>query len=215
MFTGLIEEVGTIRAISKGKQSASITINADIVLEDVKIGDSIAINGICLTVTDFMRKVFTVDAMPETMSTTNLHNLKIQDEVHLERAMKAGGRFGGHIVSGHIDGIGTIRSFMKEDNATRMTVAVPSQLSKYMIYKGSITIDGVSLTITKVDDIAFQVGIIPMTGQETLLLRKKAGDKVNIECDVIGKYLEKLCFTRDEKKAETINEDYLRLNGFI
>ncbi len=215
MFTGLIEEVGTIRAVRKGKQSASITIGADLVLEDVKLGDSIAVNGICLTVTGFTKETFTVDAMPETMNRTNLDNLKIQDKVHVERAMKAGGRFGGHIVSGHIDGTGTICGFIKEDNATRIAVRVPSQLSKYIIEKGSITIDGVSLTITKVDDISFEVSIIPITGQETLLLRKKVGDKVNIECDVIGKYVEKLCATRNEEKVETMNEDYLRLNGFI
>lgn len=215
MFTGLVEEIGTIGGMVKGKQSSCITIHADTVLEDVKLGDSIAVNGICLTVTGFTKDTFSVDAMPETMHMTTLHKLKVHDQVHLERALQVGGRLGGHMMSGHIDGIGTIRSFIKEDNAVRMTVTVPSHLQKYMVHKGSIAMDGVSLTITKVKASSFQVGIIPMTGQVTLLLQKKMGDKVNIECDMMGKYVEKLYEATYEKQVKSLDEDYLRLNGFI
>lgn len=214
MFTGLIEETGTVSRVKKGHKSARITIDATLVLEDIHLGDSIAVNGICLTVTDFTRGSFTVDVMPETMSRTNLSGLIVQSKVHLERAMKVGSRFGGHIVSGHIDGLGTIRSFTKEDNATRLTVEIDSKLRRYMIEKGSVAIDGVSLTITKVESQWFQVGIIPMTGQETLLLQKMVGDLVNIECDVIGKYVEQLCRLQDGIQKPTMTEEYLRNNGF-
>lgn len=217
MFTGLVEEVGTVIHMKKSTRSAHMTIKASKVLEDVHLGDSIAINGICLTVTAYDRHTFTVDAMPETMDKTNLRYLSLGNGVHLERAMAVGDRFGGHIVTGHIDGMGKISKHVKEENATRLTVTIDKNLSRYMIDKGSVAVDGVSLTIAAVQKEAIEIGIIPMTGQETLLLKKRVGDHVNIECDVLGKYVEQLC-NRMEKAQEqnsSINKEFLSRNGFI
>lgn len=192
MFTGLVEELGTIKSIDLHGTSGTIHINARKVLENTKIGDSIAVNGICLTVTSMRGSSFTADVMAETIRRSSLKSAKSGDKVNLERAMAADGRFGGHIVSGHIDGTGTISSMKKEENAVWVTVDAPAAILKYIVEKGSICIDGISLTVAYVDDRCFKVSIIPHTGEETTLLKRKVGDPVNLENDIIGKYVEKL-----------------------
>lgn len=216
MFTGLVEEVGTIQAITKSTKSARITIKARKVLEEVKLGDSISTNGVCLTVTDFSTNHFTVDVMAETMRRSNLKNLSSGDEVNLERALRLGDRLGGHMVSGHIDGIGVIDKYEDEDNAVWITIKTSPELLKYIVEKGSIGIDGVSLTVAYVDDVLFKVSIIPHTKDVTTLLRRKIGDEVNLECDMVGKYIEKLMFYREQpivKKGIDVN--FLSENGFM
>ncbi|WP_132251668.1 riboflavin synthase [Natranaerovirga pectinivora] len=215
MFTGLIEEIGLVVSVNKGAKSAALTIKASKVLEGVKIGDSISTNGVCLTVTSFTSSSFTVDVMPETIRRSNLVDLKNGSRVNLERAMKLGDRFGGHIVSGHIDGVGTISEFQEEDNATWVTIESSRSVLKYIIEKGSIAIDGTSLTVAGVSDTSFKVSIIPLTKEETTLLSKKVGEKVNLECDMVGKYIEKLMhFKEEEPKKSVIDMDFLKSNGF-
>lgn len=223
MFTGIIEETGTIESITKGIKSAIITVIADKVLENTKIGDSIAVNGVCLTVTSINGNKFNADVMAETIRRSSLGSLKHGSKVNLERAMAADGRFGGHIVSGHIDGTGTIRSLVKEDNAVWVEIATTYKLLKYIVEKGSITIDGISLTVAKLTNDSFSVSVIPHTGKETTLLDKKPGDIVNLENDIVGKYVEKLMnFNLDENKNKTtqknptgnITIDFLTEHGF-
>lgn len=216
MFTGLVEEIGTIDSISKSEKSAKITIKAEKVLEDVKLGDSICTNGVCLTVVSFDSHKFTVDVMAESMRRSNLKNLSKGDEVNLERALRLGDRLGGHIVSGHIDGTGKIEDYTREDNAVWITVSAPPELLRYIIQKGSIAIDGVSLTVAYSDDEVFKVSIIPHTKDATTLLRKKPGQEVNLECDMIGKYIEN--FMKFDNKAGSksgINMEFLARNGFL
>ncbi len=189
MFTGIIEELGTIKDLSAG---GSIRILADRVLEGTNIGDSIAVNGICLTVTELNGDGFTADVMPETLKRTSLSLLRRGDKVNLERAMAADGRFGGHIVSGHIDGTGTIREYKKDGNAVWVTIAAENDILRLVVEKGSIAIDGISLTVAEVTDTYFKVSIIPHTAGETTLLLKNTGDPVNLETDIVGKYVEKL-----------------------
>ncbi len=215
MFTGLIEEIGVVKSIVKGSESAQITIDCKKVLEAVKEGDSISTNGVCLTVTKFNNHSFTVDVMPETMRSSNLGNLLSGSIVNLERALKLSDRLGGHIVSGHIDGVGTIKEFQEEDNATWITIKASKNILKYVIHKGSIAIDGTSLTIACVSDEEFKISIIPLTKTETNLLTKRVGDQVNIECDIIGKYVERLNAIKingtDEK---IIDMNFLSEHGF-
>ena len=191
MFTGIIEEIGTVRRIEHGAKGARLTIQAKTVLEDTRIGDSIATNGVCLTVVSMTGDSFSADVMAESLRRSSLGTLQGGSPVNLERAMAANGRFGGHIVSGHIDGTGTIASQKREDNAVWVKIKTPAPLLRYIVEKGSIAIDGVSLTVAAVTDTDFSVSIIPHTGAQTILLGKKPGDPVNLECDVIGKYVEK------------------------
>ncbi|SHG91882.1 riboflavin synthase [Tepidibacter thalassicus] len=216
MFTGLVEEIGTVESITKGFKSAKIIIKAKKILYDVKLGDSISTNGVCLTVTEYDNDKFCVDVMAETMRKSNLKNLKRGSKVNLERALRVGDRLGGHIVSGHIDGIGIVTSLEKEENATWISISTSSDILKYIVYKGSITIDGVSLTVSYVDDNIFKVSIIPHTKDETTLLTKNIGDEVNLECDLIGKYIEKfLLLKEDSKVKKDIDVDFLSQHGFI
>ena len=212
MFTGIIEEIGTIRRIEYGAKSCVLTISANKVLSDVRIGDSIAVNGTCLTVCRFDKDSFSADVMPETMRRTNLGALKNGSSVNLERAMAANGRFGGHIVSGHIDGTGKIQSMRREDNAVWVTIAANSAILRYIVEKGSIAIDGISLTVAAVTAVDFSVSIIPHTGAETTLLQKNTGDVVNLECDIVAKYIVKLCGSRT---SGGITEDFLAKHGFM
>jgi riboflavin synthase len=215
MFTGLVEEIGRVESVIKSAKSARITIKAKTVLEGVKLGDSICTNGVCLTVTSFDSSRFSIDAMAETMRRSNLRNLSPGDEVNLERALSVGDRLGGHIVSGHIDGMGTIENYQQEDNAVWITVEASPEILRYIVQKGSVAIDGVSLTVAYVDDSVFKVSIIPHTKDMTTLLRKKAGDEVNLECDMIGKYIEKFLGVKEQapvKKA--IDFNFLSENGF-
>lgn len=215
MFTGLIEEIGEIKSIQKGAKSARITIKARNILEGTKIGDSINTNGVCLTVTEFNKNSFSVDVMAETIRSSNLGKLKPGSTVNLERALRLSDRLGGHIVSGHIDGTGTIVDFYNEDNATWVSIETTVEILKYIVHKGSITIDGISLTVAYVDEKNFKVSIIPHTKGETTLLNKNIGDEVNLECDMLAKYVEKLLkYGEAPKEKKPISRDFLLENGF-
>ncbi len=192
MFTGIIEEMGRVRSVSLAGASGKISIEAKKVLEGTRTGDSIAVNGVCLTVVSLERDGFTADVMAETVRRSNLGQLHRGDRVNLERAMAADGRFGGHMVSGHIDGEGLIKSYRKEENAVWITVEADPGILRLIVEKGSVCIDGVSLTVAAVSEKDFQVSVIPHTGEETTLLKKKPGDRVNLENDVVGKYVERL-----------------------
>ena len=192
MFTGIVEEIGKIQNVKKNIKSSVLTIEGNKIFEDIHIGDSISVNGVCLTVTTFSNNAFTADVMNETISRSSLGQLRNGSYVNLERAMPANGRFGGHIISGHIDGVGKIIKIEKDDNAIWYTISVERNLMKYIVEKGSIAVDGISLTIAKVTVNDFSISIIPHTSQETILSHRSVGDIVNIENDVIGKYVEKL-----------------------
>ncbi len=215
MFTGLIEEIGTVKNIRKGNTSSQITIGAQKVMEDIKQGDSICTNGACLTVISYSIREFTVDVMAETMRRTNLNNLKSGSKVNLERALKLNDRLGGHLVSGHIDGTGIITELKKEDNSLWITIKADESVLKYIVFKGSVSIDGISLTVAEANNKQFKVSIIPHTTQETTLLSKKIGESINIECDLIGKYVEKfITNAANTKQQSNIDMDFLRENGF-
>lgn len=220
MFTGIIEEIGKIKSIERHANSIKLTVYAEKIMSDMHIGDSISTNGICLTVTTFDNNSFTVDVMPETMMMTNFKNLKINDKVNLERALSANGRFGGHIVSGHIDGIGTIIKKYNDDKAIRMTFSTTPSILELIVKKGSVAIDGISLTVTDVDETSFSVSIIQHTQGETTLTSKKIGDTVNLENDVIGKYVQKMFGSKrfitstDADVNKGISLDFLESNGF-
>ncbi|MDF2841147.1 MAG: ribE [Clostridia bacterium] len=215
MFTGLVEEIGIVRSIKKSAKSARITIQADKVLEGIKLGDSISTNGVCLTATEFSTNSFTVDVMAETIRRSNLKDFSPGQEVNLERALRLGDRLGGHIVSGHIDGMGKIVNYQNEDNAVWITISSDAEILKYIVQKGSIAIDGVSLTVAYVDDNVFKVSIIPHTKDATTLLRRKIGDAVNLECDIVGKYIEKLLGVKEQApKNQGISFNFLSENGF-
>lgn len=222
MFTGIVEEVGTIAFILLAGNSGQIGIRAKKVLEGTKIGDSIAVNGICLTVTSLRPDGFTADVMAETVRRSSLNSKRSGDKVNLERAMAADGRFGGHMVSGHIDGTGVIRSYMREENAVWVTIETAPEIMKYIVEKGSICIDGISLTVAKVEKEAFAVSVIPHTGEETTLLTHKTGDHVNLENDIVGKYVERLLgyqttsvgdAKEEQKKTGGITLEFLEENG--
>lgn len=219
MFTGIIEEIGTVVSVSRGAKSSSLTLQGDVIFEDMHIGDSIAVNGVCLTVTKMNAKTFTADVMAETLRRSSLGSLKQGSKVNLERAMAADGRFGGHIVSGHIDGTGEIESFVQEDNAIWATIQTTEKILKFIIEKGSITIDGISLTVAYVDNRCFKVSLIPHTAAHTTLLTKKAGDIVNLENDIVGKYIDKLLHFKgsrqEEGKSGEITMELLAKNGFM
>ena len=215
MFTGIVEEMGTIRSIRKGAHSAVLEIQAKVVLEDIHLGDSSAVNGVCLTATSFTPSTFTADVMHETLNRSSLASLRPGSRVNLERAMAANGRFGGHIVSGHVDGLGTVLSTQKDDNAIWYTIGAPPEVLRYVVEKGSITIDGISLTVARVDGQSFAISAIPHTVAVTVLQDRKPGDKVNLETDIIGKYVEKLLQPKEiPKQTSGITRDFLTKYGF-
>ena len=215
MFTGIIEEIGTIRGISRGSSSFVLDIGCREVLKGSKEGDSIAVNGVCLTVTSLTGNGFTADVMPETVHRSNISLMRQGSYVNLERAMAADGRFGGHIISGHVDGMGMIREIREDVNAVWYTVEAEPALLRYIVEKGSITIDGISLTVAYVDRTCFKVSIIPHTRKITTLGRRRVKDVVNLENDIIGKYVEKLMLPAEEEKKESrLTEEFLRSNGF-
>ena len=216
MFTGIVEEIGTVRRVTSGYSNGSIDVNAKLVLEGTKIGDSIAVNGVCLTVTALHGDGFMADVMPETLRRSNLGALRGGDPVDLERAMAADGRFGGHMVSGHIDGVGTITGIRREGIATWVTIAAPQDILRLIVEKGSIAIDGISLTVAAVTDSDFSVSLIPHTGGQTILLQKKVGGKVNLENDIVGKYVAKLLSpaSPEQNPQSRITMEFLREHGF-
>jgi riboflavin synthase len=217
MFTGLIEEIGIISSIEKGRNSYQFGISAHEVLEGTKIGDSICTNGACLTVIKISSNHFTVDIMSETVLMTNFSDLKIGSKVNLERAMRLSDRLGGHLVSGHIDGTGKIVSINKDDIAWRIEIESSQDIISKILDKGSIAIDGISLTVVRVLENSFEVSIIPHTANETTLLSKKINDPVNLETDMIGKYVLKFLSAskKEEEHDKKIDMSFLAENGFV
>lgn len=215
MFTGIVEEMGTIQKIERGSQSAVLSIRCEKVLEGTQIGDSIAVNGVCLTVTSLRSDGYNADVMAETMNRSSLGLLQPGSRVNLERAMPADGRFGGHIVAGHVDGTGTIVKIEKDETAVWYRIEAAPEVLRYIVEKGSITIDGISLTVAMVSDTDFQVSIIPHTQANTVLSDRKTGDVVNLETDIIGKYVEKLLQPQKTPEKESkITLEFLAENGF-
>ena len=216
MFTGIVEEMGKIVRVEKGAKSSKLTVSGDKIFSDLKLGDSVATNGVCLTVTSFSKGIFTADVMNETLKRSNLGELRQGSMVNLERAMIANGRFGGHIVSGHIDGTGVITKIEQDDIAVWYTIRADRKIMKYIIEKGSVAIDGISLTIAKVTDNDFSVSLIPHTAKETVLGYKKTGDTVNLENDVVGKYIEHFLSFKEEPetKSSGITKEFLLKAGF-
>lgn len=207
VFTGIVEECGTVLDVLKNGVSGSVQIQASTVLEGTKTGDSIAVNGVCLTVTKLTKSSFTADVMAETFRRTNLGNLGKNSRVNLERAMAADGRFGGHIVSGHIDGTGIISRIKEEGNAVWIYISAPQTILNLIVEKGSVAVDGISLTVAAVSDKEFAVSVIPHTRENTALSGKKTGAVVNLENDIIGKYVQKLTGTAQiNESSETQSE---------
>ena len=217
MFTGIVEEMGAVTSMEKTLAGSRLTILASTVMGDLKIGDSVSVNGTCLTVVTKSEKNFVVEVSPETLSVTTLGYLSGGTPVNLERAMKLNERIGGHLVAGHVDGVGTIRNRRQEGNAIVFTIEAPSEILKYCVTKGSITIDGVSLTINEVADHSFSVAIVPHTAKVTTLGLKQVNDTVNLESDLIGKYVERLLQERSQlpKTKPVIDKDYLQKRGLI
>ncbi|HHV72265.1 MAG TPA: riboflavin synthase [Clostridia bacterium] len=220
MFTGLVEELAIVKKIERGAASIRLTIEAKKILKDVRLGDSIAVNGVCLTVTDFTSTTFTADVMPETMRKTSLSILKAGSLVNVERALSFGSRLGGHLVTGHIDGVGHIKGKKREDIAVVFTIDTTGIPDKYFIPKGAVAIDGISLTIVDLFPNGLSVSIIPHTFKETTLGYKTIGDPVNIEGDIIGKYVLRHLELRGlenikNKKDQGISLEYLGEHGFL
>jgi len=213
MFTGIVEEVGKITRVEKGQNSAVFSIEGDKIFSDLKLGDSVAVNGVCLTVSRLSGRSFTTDTTSETLDRTSLGMLKTGSRVNLERAMPVNGRFGGHIVTGHVDGTGTISGIRRDDRTVWVTFAAGPSILKYIIEKGSISVDGISLTVASVNADSFSVAIIPHTEKSTTLLTKNRGDLVNLECDMLGKYVERFV-NRNEPKKCVITEKFLTESGF-
>lgn len=214
MFTGIVEEIGSVHAVLPGSQSLQLVISATTVLEDVKLGDSIAVNGVCLTVTHFTATQFHADVMPETFRATSLRTLKRGAQVNLERAMAANGRFGGHFVAGHVDAVGEIIEKRRVDNALYMTISVPSSLQLYMLPKGSVALDGTSLTLFDVQPTQIKVSLIPHTQAVTVLAAKAVGEVVNMECDLLAKYVGRM--VQQQKSSESsVTVDFLDEHGFL
>lgn len=217
MFTGIIEEVGVLEELTIGEGFGVMKIKCNKVLEDTKIGDSIATNGVCLTVREMDTHSFKADVMGETLDKSNLGNLKVGDKLNIERALRFSDRLGGHIVSGHIDGVGEVVSIKEERDGTWFTISASKDVLRYIIHKGSIGIDGVSLTVAYVDNEVFKVSVIPHTLENTILFSKKINSKVNLECDLVGKYIEKLFTPKDENeeiKKSNITMEFLMNSGF-
>ncbi|WP_075527261.1 riboflavin synthase [Sporosarcina ureilytica] len=215
MFTGIVEEIGTIQSANRGANSLTLRIQCAKVLEDVNKGDSIAVNGVCLTVKDFTASYFTADVMPETVKATTIHSLQVGSRVNLERAMAANGRFGGHFVSGHVDGTGDIVTVQQRENAIYMEINIAPELLQYFIQKGSVTVDGTSLTVFDVTDSGFVISLIPVTQADSIIGQKRVGDIVNVECDMLAKYIERLLSKKEVQQPSTVTMSLLAENGFL
>ena len=216
MFTGIVEEIGTVTRIKKGQNSSVLSIQGSRIFEDLHIGDSVAVNGVCLTVSRLDKQSFDADTTSETLARTSLGALRTGSNVNLERAMSSNGRFGGHIVTGHVDGTGTITQIRRDDRTVWVTVSAGPEILKYIIEKGSIAVDGISLTVALVNSDSFSVAIIPHTEKSTTLLSKTQGESVNLECDMIGKYVERFITRIQSKEPQkcVITEEYLTKAGF-
>ena len=215
MFTGIVEELGVIKSIRANSQGLDIVVGADKIFDDLKVGDSVAINGCCQTITSLWNKEFTVQAVSETVKLTTFRNLKYGEKVNLERAATLTTRMGGHIVSGHIDGVGKIVSINRVGNSTVFEFLVSENIMKYLIYKGSVSINGVSLTICDINDNSFKVAVIPHTLHNTTFNALQTGDEVNIEPDTISKYVEKMLHEKEiTKENHGITAEFLEENGF-
>lgn len=212
MFTGIVEEIGTVKSVVRGTLGATFEIGACKVLEATSVGDSISVDGVCLTVVSLKDSTFSADVMPETMRCSALGSLRPGDRVNLERAMRADGRFGGHIVTGHIDGVGRIARLVREDNAVLVTVHAGEDIMNYVVRKGSVAVDGISLTVADISQGMFTVSVIPHTGENTALMSKRVGDSVNIENDIIGKYVEKMLGRPSADRG--LSFGFLTENGF-
>lgn len=215
MFTGIVEETGTVERIQKGRHSAVLSIRARKVLEDAGIGDSIAVNGVCLTVTELLDGCFCADVMHETFERSSLACLKSGSHVNLERAMPANGRFGGHIVAGHVDGVGKITGIRRDDTAIWYEVQAGPEILRYIVEKGSVAVDGISLTVARTGKDRFSISAIPHTVGNTVLKERREGDLVNLEADIIGKYVEKLLGpAAPAQEKGGITEEFLARHGF-
>ena len=219
MFTGIVEELGVLRSVRRGSDSARLVIGAEKILEDVRVGDSIAVNGVCLTAVSFTGREFAADVMAETLAKTNLGLLKPGDLVNLERALRLGDRLGGHLVTGHIDGVGRIKRRREQDIAVLLEIEAPPEVMRYVVKKGSVAVDGVSLTVADVGRQGFLVSLIPHTAGQTTLGAKRPGETVNLEADIIGKYVERLLsFSHRGSEAplgEGISLEFLGEHGFL
>ncbi len=211
MFTGIVEEMGSVKALKREAGAARLTISASTVLNGTALGDSISVNGVCLTVVDMSRSEFSADVAVETLNVTNLGDLKIGTKVNLERALQLSARIGGHLVSGHVDAVGRISGKREEGNSWRISFEAPESVLRYVIKKGSIAIDGISLTVADVDKRGFSIAMIPHTAKLTTLGFKSTGDSVNLEVDIIGKYVERLLPGRVESG---VSLDLLKKEGF-
>lgn len=216
MFTGIVEEIGTVTRIKKGQNSSVLSIQGSRIFEDLHMGDSVAVNGVCLTVSRLDKQSFDADTTSETLARTSLGALRTGSNVNLERAMSSNGRFGGHIVTGHVDGTGAITQIRRDDRTVWVTVSAGPEILKYIIEKGSIAVDGISLTVALVNSDSFSVAIIPHTEKSTTLLSKTQGESVNLECDMIGKYVERFITRIQSKEPQkcVITEEYLAKAGF-
>lgn len=216
MFTGLIEDLGEIRALRKGTDSVRLTVATAIPMEEIHLGDSIAVNGICLTVISAAGGTFTADVSPETVQCTTLSELATGSIVNLERALRLSDRLGGHIVTGHVDAVATVAERRQDGNAIRLAFRLPPEANRYLVAKGSVAIDGISLTVNTVNDEGFSVAVIPHTLSRTTLMNKGSGDRVNIETDILGKYVERLFGGRSaDSPPSPVDFDFLAKHGFL
>ena len=214
MFTGLIEDCGSFKNVVRTATSAVVTLNTSLPTDSLAKGDSVAVNGVCLTVTSISLDYFSADVSPETFSCTTLEKLKLGSRVNLERALRVGDRLGGHIVTGHVDSIGSVKKIVPTQNAIVIDIEVPTETSRYLIEKGSVAVDGISLTINAIADNTFQVSIIPHTYDVTTLKDLRPGSQVNIESDIIGKYVERLMSSKPEKQS-VLTSELLAKHGFL
>ena len=212
MFTGLIEDIGTIVKLERKGEGALLVVDHAAVLDDLKLGDSVAVDGVCLTITELSPPNFSVEASAETMRRTTLEAKKPHEKVNLERALRLSDRLGGHMVTGHVDEVGTIASIVSEGSSQKITITVSEKTNRYVVEKGSVAVDGISLTVNEVRDNSFSVNIIPYTASQTTLIDKRQGDKVNIEADILGKYLERLV---DKKPQGKLDAQFLSEHGFL
>ncbi len=220
MFTGLVEELGTFRAVTRSAKIATIAVSARRVLEELEIGDSVALNGVCLTVTTRSESGFTCEAVPETLERSSLGQARAGDRVNLERSLRLGQRLGGHLVQGHVDAVGQLMARGQQEDSLLLTISIPPAVSPYLVPKGSVAVDGVSLTVASLDPASFAVAVIPLTAQTTTLGRKQVGDPVNLEGDILGKYVERLLKVPGKgptgpSRDSGLNKDFLQRHGWF